>query len=111
MTLHFQESKVKELKSFSKLQKKLFEKAVTLLKKGGILVFSTCTITFDENEGLVKWALEKYGNILELCQTTPKLGENGYDLGEHSEKVQRFGPNIKSISTIGFFIAKFRKIN
>ena len=58
MTLHFQESKVKELKSFSKLQKKLFEKAVTLLKKGGILVFSTCTISFDENEGLVKWALE-----------------------------------------------------
>ena len=105
-----QDARVKELKSFAKLQKKLFDKAVKLLKPGGLLVYSTCTITFDENEGLVKWALEKYSQTLEICQTAPILGENGFSLGEHSEKVQRFGPGVEAISTIGFFIAKFRKI-
>ena len=94
-----QDCKVKELKSFAKLQKKLFEKAVTLLKPGGVLVFSTCTITIEENECLIKWALEKYCGIIELCHTLPKLGENGHDLGGHSDKVQRFGPGVKLDST------------
>ena len=101
---------MKELKSFAKLQKKLFEKAVKLLKPGGILVYSTCTITIEENEGLVKWALEKYSDIIKLCTTVPKLGEPGYDLDQNSDKVQRFGPGVESISTIGFFIAKFCKL-
>ena len=37
--------KMKELLSFPKIQKKLFHAAVRLLKSGGSLVYSTCTIT------------------------------------------------------------------
>ena len=31
-----------------------------LLKPGGVLVYSTCTITMDENEKQVEWALRKF---------------------------------------------------
>ena len=103
-----QAAKAKELRSFAKLQKKLFDKAVQVLKPGGFLVYSTCTITIDENEGMVKWALDKFKSEIELCATKPILGQPGHDLGPLAEKVQRFGPGNES--TIGFFIAKFRKM-
>ena len=34
--------------------------AVSLLKKGGVLVYSTCTITSQENEQQVAWALKSF---------------------------------------------------
>ena len=52
--------KLKELLSFPKLQKKLFDVAVKLLKPGGHLVYSTCSITRGENEDMVDWACEKF---------------------------------------------------
>ena len=52
--------KPKELASFPKLQKKLFDVAYKLLKPGGVLMYSTCTFTIEENEGLVQWAMDKY---------------------------------------------------
>ena len=104
-----QKNQVKELKSFPKLQKKLFDKAFQLLKPQGVLVYSTCTITLDENENLVKWALEKFKNQLVLCPTFPILGLPGFGLGDEAIKVQRFGPGNQD-STIGYFLAKFQKI-
>ena len=104
-----QKSQVKELKSFPKLQKKLFDKAFQLLKPQGVLVYSTCTITLDENENLVKWALEKFKNHLKLVPTFPILGLPGFGLGDEAIKVQRFGPGNQD-STIGYFLAKFQKI-
>ena len=104
-----QKNHVKELKSFPKLQKKLFDKAFQLLKPQGVLVYSTCTITLDENENLVKWALEKFKNQLVLCPTFPILGLPGFGLGDEAIKVQRFGPGNQD-STIGYFLAKFQKI-
>merc|ERR1711915_628793 len=35
--------KMKELRSFPKIQRKLFSAAVRLLRRGGVLVYSTCT--------------------------------------------------------------------
>ena len=105
-----QTAKVKELKSFAKLQKKLFAKAVSLLKPGGILVYSTCTITLEENEELVKWALSHF-TCLKLYPTIPRIGQAGdknvLNDPEICSKVQRFGPDHDF--TIGFFIAKFKK--
>lgn len=37
--------------------------AVDLLKFGGTLVYSTCTTTVEENEGLVEWALQQHKSI------------------------------------------------
>ena len=53
----------KILKSHPVLQKKLFTAAVGLVKVNGILVYSTCTITFAENEGIVAWAKDNFPNL------------------------------------------------
>ena len=37
--------------------------AVALLKYGGVLVYSTCTITVEENESIVAWALRRFPDL------------------------------------------------
>jgi 16S rRNA C967 or C1407 C5-methylase (RsmB/RsmF family) len=72
--------KLKELRSFSNLQKKIFASAVRLVRRdGGVVVYSTCTFTVEENEGLVVWALEKFPQ-LKLVEATPILGQPGIDV-------------------------------
>ncbi|XP_069770767.1 tRNA (cytosine(72)-C(5))-methyltransferase NSUN6 isoform X2 [Narcine bancroftii] len=51
---------LKEITSYQPLQRKLFRVAVNLLKPGGVLVYSTCTITLAENEEQVAWALSTF---------------------------------------------------
>jgi len=116
---------VKCLKSFPIMQRKLFENAIELLKVGGKLVYSTCTIVAEENEMMVKWVLQKFKEI-KLVDSQPKLGFPGLlgcGLGkEDCGKLQRFGPVFQRyqnyqnscsgehLDTIGFFIATFTKI-
>jgi 16S rRNA (cytosine967-C5)-methyltransferase len=52
-----QESRIIDL---SKLQKRMLAEAVNILKPGGVIVYSTCTTTTEENEAVVDWFLNKY---------------------------------------------------
>jgi len=38
-------------------------KAVELVKPNGYIVYSTCTITVEENESQVAWLLKKYPDL------------------------------------------------
>ncbi|XP_056649182.1 tRNA (cytosine(72)-C(5))-methyltransferase NSUN6 [Diorhabda sublineata] len=100
-----------EIKSYVPLQRKLFETATKLLKPGGTMVYSTCTITLAENEGIIAWALRTF-NFIELLKPPLNLGEPGWigtSLTEEQRNfVQRFGLNSK-IDSVGFFFAYFRK--
>ncbi|XP_072949232.1 tRNA (cytosine(72)-C(5))-methyltransferase NSUN6 [Epargyreus clarus] len=112
----------KTIDSYKYLQRKLFTTALKVLKTGGKLIYSTCTVTLDENEGMVLWALEKFP-CLKLVPAEPLLGGPGLDnVGLSNEQrmmVQRFGPENDSLrptediykNTIGFFIAIFTKIH
>uniref|UniRef100_UPI00358FD1EA tRNA (cytosine(72)-C(5))-methyltransferase NSUN6 isoform X2 n=1 Tax=Myxine glutinosa TaxID=7769 RepID=UPI00358FD1EA len=126
-----------ELDSYSLLQRKLIKTAVKLLRPGGTLVYSTCTVTLAENEEQVAWALKHFPE-LQLVPQEPRLGDRGFPvagLGEdHLDMLQRFDPGIllplnlrsacpqymsgmldgqwlklANTDTIGFFIAKFEK--
>ncbi|KAL7732165.1 hypothetical protein ACLKA6_010290 [Drosophila palustris] len=106
----------KVLQSYPHIQRSLFSQAVPLLRPGGILVYSTCTVTEAECEQLVAWALRKFPQ-LQLVDATPKLGAPGLPLPDldaaQCELLQRFGPSaenrVKHLDTVGFFIAKFQK--
>ena len=47
-------------------QKPLLYSAITALRPGGALVYSTCTFAPEENEGVIQWALEKFGEAIAL---------------------------------------------
>ncbi|CAH1416651.1 unnamed protein product [Lactuca virosa] len=113
------EDTVESLRRHGKYQKRLFDQAVQLVRAGGVLVYSTCTINPGENEALVRYALDTY-KFLSLAQQDPRIGgpglvghcelSNGYfeewlRAGEE-DLVQRFDPSGPH-DTIGFFIAKF----
>ena len=51
------------------IQKKILDNAQKYLKKGGTLVYSTCTINKNENENVVDEFAKKYGFKVELMQT------------------------------------------
>ncbi len=54
----------------NKLQKKLILKAIKLLKPGGTLVYSTCSILPEENDEIVKTALKTFQVKLEPIDTS-----------------------------------------
>ncbi|KAM3929659.1 tRNA (cytosine(72)-C(5))-methyltransferase NSUN6 [Leptodactylus fuscus] len=124
---------LKELTSYQPLQRKLLSTAVSLLKPGGTLVYSTCTITLAENEEQVAWALKTYP-CLQLQAQEPHIGGAGMRGAglspDQLNLLQRFDPSLAELrdfdiddrtyeekeltrqantDTIGFFIAKFIK--
>ncbi|KAJ8940542.1 hypothetical protein NQ318_003385 [Aromia moschata] len=101
----------KVVKSYVPLQRRLFETAVGLLKVNGTLVYSTCTITLAENEGMVAWALRTF-KCLKLVKPSLRLGGPGWGGTSLTEQerncVQRFGPD-QDVDSVGFFFACFVK--
>ncbi|XP_077010884.1 tRNA (cytosine(72)-C(5))-methyltransferase NSUN6 isoform X3 [Tamandua tetradactyla] len=123
---------LKEVTSYQPLQRKLLTVAAQLLKPGGVLVYSTCTVTLAENEEQVAWALATFPH-LQLQPQEPRVGGEGM-VGaglspEQLQQLQRFDPSaalLQNVDTgalrgaqeedmialankdcIGFFIAKF----
>ncbi|KAK9088312.1 hypothetical protein Scep_027394 [Stephania cephalantha] len=114
------EETVESLRNHGKYQRKMFDQAIQLVRPGGVIVYSTCTINPGENEALVRYALDRY-NFLSLAPQIPRIGGpgivgcrdslDGQSVEEwlrpgEEELVQRFDPS-SPIDTIGFFIAKF----
>lgn len=86
------------------LQRKILHQAVQYVKPGGILMFSTCTISRKENQNNLKWLLENYP--LECESLDPYLDES-----LHSETTKRgylqLLPGVHQCD--GFFVARMRK--
>ncbi|KAL0050398.1 hypothetical protein WJX82_010533 [Trebouxia sp. C0006] len=111
-----------DLMQTARYQRNLLRVAVQLLKPGGHLVYSTCTINPGENEANVHFVLKTLDNMRLVAQQ-PYLASHGltgqytHEDGhreewltpEQASLVQRFDPCSKT-DTIGFFIAKFCKV-
>ena len=50
---------IQDIENLTVIQKELLEVASQLVKKDGLLVYSTCTIDKSENEEIVKWFLKE----------------------------------------------------
>ena len=99
------EAKKGEVEELAGLQRKILENAQAMVKKGGTLLYSTCTIDPMENEENVHWFLKKYpqfslNSIREkLC---PQLAES-----VEEEGCIQLLPGIHCSD--GFFIARLKK--
>ena len=74
-----------------------------VLKKGGILVYSTCSLEKEENEDVIDMAINELG--VELIEMNLDIGEPG--LSDTTSITRRIWPD-KSM-TQGFFVAKMIK--
>ncbi|KAI1506269.1 NOL1/NOP2/sun family-domain-containing protein [Biscogniauxia marginata] len=82
-------------------------------KTGGYLVYSTCSVTVEENEQVVNYALSKRPNV-KLVSTDLPMGKEGFTsymglkFDQSLHLTRRFYPHTLNFD--GFFVAKFQKI-
>lgn len=95
----------------AEIQKQIAGDAIACLKPWWTLIFSTCTLNTNENEWVVAWILENYGDQMQLVPvnipwSSPWLSWFGLS-DEDCLKVARFWPHIQH--TGGFWVSKFIK--
>jgi methyltransferase NSUN6 len=103
-----------ELVKTADYQRVFLQQAIQLLKPGGILTYSTCTINAMENECNVAYVLDRYADCMSLLQLPTKChgheGLAGHGLTEEQRLcVRRFDTADRKDNCMGFFIAKFQK--
>lgn len=58
---------------YAQVQRQILERAWEMLKPGGYMVYSTCTFSVIEDEGMVQWFLECHPDM-EICSVERKPG-------------------------------------
>jgi 16S rRNA (cytosine967-C5)-methyltransferase len=87
----------------AKIQGEMIEHCAEYTKKGGFLVYSTCSITVEENEMVIEKFLKLHPEF-KLVDTAPWIGLSGL---RGLTKCQRLYPHIHECN--GFFVAKLIK--
>ena len=102
----------KQMSKIAELQLRLLISAIKMARVGGEIVYSTCTLTVEENEYVINKVLEKYPvEILDVelpVKSVDGLTEIfGKELNPEVRKSRRIIP--WEIDSEGFFIAKLKK--
>ncbi len=96
----------KEINSLADYQKQFLKAATKIVKKGGKIIYSVCTITIEECERVAEFAIKECG--LEIDKQISYLGSRGLASEDFQEAnlLQRFHPHKDGM---GYFIAKFNR--
>ncbi len=103
----------KLVKRMARLQKTILSSVFERLKEKGTLVYSTCTLEPEENEGVISWLLDNFDAKLESIEISglkrsPAILEfEGKEFNKEVKKCLRIWPMDNN--TEGFFVAKIRK--
>jgi 16S rRNA (cytosine967-C5)-methyltransferase len=87
------------------IQWKMLNNCAEYVKESGSLVYSTCSVTLEENEMLIERFL-KWHTDFTLTDISPKIGVDGF---RGLNQCQRLFPHVHQCN--GFFIAKLRREN
>ena len=87
---------------YAALQRRLIANAASHVKPGGTLVYSTCSVSIEENEGVIEGFLVGHPEF-RLVEAVPRLGLPGL---RGLVDAQRLYPKVHECE--GFFIAKLR---
>ncbi|WP_317366467.1 16S rRNA (cytosine(967)-C(5))-methyltransferase RsmB [uncultured Tyzzerella sp.] len=91
-----------DIKELVCIQREILKASYKYVKKGGTLLYSTCTLFEEENIQNVKWFCKNYG--FELCSIDIPLNIEDKHKGYITILPSMF-------NTDGFFIAKLKRIN
>lgn len=93
----------RSVSGMAELQWRMLNNCTEYVKEGGSLVYSTCSITVEENEVLIERFL-KWNPEFMLVETKPRIGLLGL---RGQNECQRLYPHLHECN--GFFIAKLVK--
>jgi len=94
-----------DIERLSRLQMKILQGAARHLKPGGTLVYSTCTLTREENDSIVELFLAQH-NEFELTDAARYLPEPA----RHMMRGSYFQALPQRDNSDGFFAARLRKV-
>jgi 16S rRNA C967 or C1407 C5-methylase (RsmB/RsmF family) len=103
---------INDINKMASIQKKLLKAGLSVLKPGGKLVYSTCSIAPEEDELVVNSVLQNNPQYT-IENLNFQYGLNGFtkiygkNLMKDLSKSQRFFPHIHD--TIGFYICLLKK--
>lgn len=106
----------KDFMQLPHLQKQLLLCAIDSVdhtsRTGGYVVYSTCSVSIEENEQVVQYALKKRPNV-KLVETGLTFGVDGFvsymgkQFDPKMKMAKRFYPHAYNVD--GFFVSKFKK--
>ncbi len=101
-----------QVSRISDLQLRLLISAIKMAKVGGEILYSTCTITFEENEYIINKVLRRYPVVVEEINLPVPSHDGlveayGEKFSDELKKARRILP--WEINSEGFFIVKLRK--
>ena len=107
-----------DFRRLSDLQKDLLLHAIDSVDAnsptGGVIVYATCSVTIDENEAVVAYALRKRRNV-RIESTGLQFGDEGYvryrgkNFGPDMKLCRRYWPHKHNLD--GFFVCRLRKFS
>jgi len=104
---------IERVNNLSEIQLKLLVSAIKMLKVGGELVYSTCTLTPEENELLINKVLQKYPLNVEPVNI-PIKHHNGLINYKDEKLDSRLSKAVRifpwEADSDGFFLIKLRKV-
>ena len=98
----------------SAIQCHLLRSAVTMTKPGGVIVYSTCTLSPEENEQVIDWLIAKEPGVvvvepIDLPLENLQPGITHWEQKEFSPQVRATIRILPSELLEGFYVAKLRK--
>lgn len=104
----------RKIKDLATRQQYLLRSAVAATKVGGTIVYSTCTLSPEENEGVIDWILKKEGDAIRVEPVEISGLAAGHGIAEwakpYNSQVQNSLRMFPSDRMEGFFVAKIKKI-
>ncbi len=107
---------LKKIQKLSAYQKQILHSSISATKPGGIICYSTCTLSPEENEGVIDWILQKHRDLVEVVETNIPQGiETSPAITEWEEKT--YAHDVSKTKRItptelfeGFYIATLKRL-
>ncbi len=105
----------KKGKMLVQTQRYLLRSAITATRVGGTIVYSTCTLSPEENEGIIDWILKTEKGALEIEEISLPIpgalpGFTHWNKKEFNTELKNTIRILPSSTMEGFYVAKLKKV-